>query len=159
MAFDTYLKIDGIKGESKDDKHKDEIDLHSHSWGVTNAGSMAIGGGGGTGKASVGDFHCTFQHCAASPKLLLACMTGDHIKSAVVTSRVQGGGQVEKVVIKLTDILVSSYQTGGGNNSDHIDQLSLNFSKIEWTYKEQKPDGSAGPSTMGNYDVKGNKKF
>jgi type VI secretion system secreted protein Hcp len=34
-AFDYFLKIDGIPGESTDSKHKDEIDVLSWSWGET----------------------------------------------------------------------------------------------------------------------------
>ena len=47
MAVDMFLKIDGIKGESQDKKHKDQIDLMSWSWGASNAGSHSTGGGGG----------------------------------------------------------------------------------------------------------------
>ena len=52
MAADYFLKIDGIKGESLDDKHKDEIDVLSFSWGVSQTGTLAYGGGGGEGKAT-----------------------------------------------------------------------------------------------------------
>ena len=35
-AVDYFLKFDGIKGESADVKHKDEIDVESWSWGETH---------------------------------------------------------------------------------------------------------------------------
>ena len=54
MAYDSFLKIEGIKGESLDSKHKDEIEVLSFSWGATQPG--AFGGGGGTGKVSAQDF-------------------------------------------------------------------------------------------------------
>lgn len=34
MAIDVYLQIDGIKGESTDDKHKDWIECLSVHWGI-----------------------------------------------------------------------------------------------------------------------------
>ena len=41
MARDFLLEMDGIKGESKDDKHKDTIEIESFSWGATNPGTYA----------------------------------------------------------------------------------------------------------------------
>ena len=60
MASDIFAKLGDIKGESLDSKHKDEIEVLSYSWGVTNAGSMAHGGGGGEGKATFQDL--SFVH-------------------------------------------------------------------------------------------------
>jgi type VI secretion system secreted protein Hcp len=55
MASDIFVKIGDNKGESLDDKHKDEIEVLSFSWGVANTGATATGGGGGTGKATFQD--------------------------------------------------------------------------------------------------------
>src|SRR5258708_26517065 len=79
---DMFLKIDGIEGESADDKHKGEIDLESWSWGETNSGSFSTGGGGGVGKVSMNDFHFTAQINNATPKLAQGFATGEHIKKA-----------------------------------------------------------------------------
>ena len=51
MAFDSFLKLDGIKGESVDSKHKDELEILSFSFGANNTGGGRAGGGGGEGKA------------------------------------------------------------------------------------------------------------
>ena len=45
-AVDYFIKFDGIKGESADAKHKDEIDVESWSWGETHAGTGPAGGAG-----------------------------------------------------------------------------------------------------------------
>lgn len=34
MALNMFLKIDGIKEESQDKTHKDEIDVLSWNWGL-----------------------------------------------------------------------------------------------------------------------------
>jgi len=47
-AGDYFLKIDGIQGKSRDDRHKDEIDIESFSWGETQSGTFAGGGGRGS---------------------------------------------------------------------------------------------------------------
>ena len=159
-AVDFFLKLDGVDGESTDDKHKNEIDVESWSWGETQAGTHAGGGGGGAGKVQMQDFHFVMKVNKATPKLMLACATGQHIKEAKLTCRKAGGGQQEYMVIKMADLLVSSYQTGGSAGSSVVptDQVSLNFSKIEFEYKEQKADGSLGAPVKAGYDLKANKK-
>ena len=84
---------------------------------------------------------------------------GQHIKIALLTCRKAGKEQQEFLKIKLDDFIVSSYQTGGSAGSAliPIDQISMNFSKIEYEYKEQKPDGTLGGTVKANYDVKANK--
>lgn len=95
----------------------------------------------------------------ASPKLMLACATGQHIKSGHLISRKAGGKQEEYLKVTFSDLLVSSYQTGGSGHSDIVptDQISLNFAKIEFEYKEQKADGSLGGTVKAGYDLKQNK--
>ena len=158
-AVDYFLKVDGIDGESTDDKHKNEIDVESWSWGETNAGTSRAGGGGGAGKVVMQDFHFVMKVNKATPKLMLACATGQHIKEAKLVCRKAGGDQQEYMSIKFSDLLVSSYQTGGSQGDViPIDQIGFNFSKIEFEYKPQKPDGSLDAAIKAGYDLKLNKK-
>ena len=155
-AVDYFLKIDGIKGESQDDKHKDEIQIESWSFGLTQTGSFGQGGGGGAGKASFQDVHFTCGTNASSPKLFIASATGQHIKSAILTCRKAGGKQEEFLIVTLSDILVSSYQTGGHGASGELpmDQFALNFAKIEYSYKVQDAKGGLGAAIKAGYDLK-----
>jgi len=158
-AVDYFLKIDGIEGESADHKHKGEIDIDSWSWGEHQSGTHGAGGGGGAGKVSMGDFHFVMRVNKASPKLMLACADGEHIKKAVLTCRKAGKEQQEFLKITMSDLLVSSFQTGGSGHSDVVpqEQISLNYSKIEFEYKEQKADGTLGGAVKAGWDVKANK--
>jgi type VI secretion system secreted protein Hcp len=160
-AVDYFLKIEGIEGESHDSKHKNEIDLESWSWGESQSGTHSGGGGGGAGKVHMQDFHFVMKINKASPKLMLACATGEHIKKATLTCRKAGKEQQEFLKIEFDDLLVSSYQTGGSGHGDIVptDQISLNYSKIHFEYKEQKPDGSLGGAVKAGYDLKANKKI
>jgi|SRR5215475_14372036 len=153
---DYFLKIEGIDGESHDHKHKGSIDVDSWSWGETQSGTHAAGGGGGAGKVSMQDFHFVMKVNKSSPKLMLACATGEHFKKAVLTCRKAGKEQQEFLKITLSDLLVSSFQTGGAQHSDVVptDQISLNYAKIELEYKEQKPDGTLGGTVKAGYDQK-----
>ncbi len=155
---DYFLKIDGIEGESTDSKHKDEIDIESWSWGETQSGSHAYGGGGGAGKVSMQDFNFTMRVNKASPKLLLATANGTHIKQALLTCRKAGKEQQEYLKIKFSDLLISAFQTGGSNGEVvPVDQISLNFAKIEYEYYPQKPDGTLGSKIPVWWSLKENK--
>jgi type VI secretion system secreted protein Hcp len=160
MAVDYFLKIDGIEGESHDSKHKNEIDLISWSWGASQTGTSSAGGGGGAGKVSMQDFNFQMKVNKATPKLILVCAGGDHIKKAVLTCRKAGTDQQEFLLYTFTDILVSSYVTGGASHGDEIpnEQVSLNYSKMEIEYKEQKPDGTLDGPVKSGWDLKLNKK-
>jgi type VI secretion system secreted protein Hcp len=156
-AVDFFLKIDGIPGEATDTKHSNEVDLISWSWGESNAGSHGSGGGGGAGKVAMQDFSFTMRVNKASPKLFLACASGQHIASALLTCRKAGKQQQEYLKISFTDLLVSSYQTGGSEGDVvPVDQIAFNFAKIELTYSPQKPDGSLGSPVIAYYNVETN---
>ena len=159
-AVDYFIKFDGIKGESADAKHKDEIDVESWSWGETHAG-RARGGGGGAGKVSMQDFQFVTRLNRASPGLMKACATGEHIKEATLSARKAGKGQQDYLTFKFHDVLISSFQTGGSESAsiNPTDQVSFNFQKVEMEYKPQKPDGSFGAAVHFKYDVKANKTF
>ena len=56
MATNIFAKIGDIKGESVDSKHKDEIEVLSFSWGVTNPADFKSPGGG-AGKPTFSDLN------------------------------------------------------------------------------------------------------
>jgi type VI secretion system secreted protein Hcp len=149
-----FLKLDGIEGDSIVLGHEREMHIESFSWGATQAGSHGAGGGGGTGKVQFQDFHFTKRVDKASPMLFLRCATGEHIKEAKLTVRKAGGSHQEYLVVKLTDVLVTSYQTGGSADVVPTDQVSLNFTKIEYRVSPVKEDGSLGDPVSVAYDLK-----
>lgn len=160
MAFDAFLKIDGIKGETNDAKHKEEIEVFSFSWGAAQTGGSSSGSGAGAGKVSMQDFHFVKKTDKASPNLLQYCCSGKHIKEVLFTVRKAGGDQVEFMKIKFTDVLISSYQTSGGSSAQEdvpSESISLNFTKVEYDYQEQGADGKAkGGPVKGSWNVKTN---
>jgi type VI secretion system secreted protein Hcp len=161
VAIDYFLRIDGVPGESVDAKHKGEIEIEAWSWGETNPRPPGgVGGGAGAGKVQVQDFNFTSKISKATPTLLLACASGKHFKSALLTARKAGKPQAEFLTFSLSDVLVSSYQTAGSEGEVvPMDSFALNFSKIQVEYKLQKADGSLGTSFKGGWDVKQSKSF
>jgi len=158
--FDAFLKIEGIEGESADHKHKGEIHIESFSWSEHQIGTASHGGGMGAGKVSMQDIHFTKKVDKSSPKLMLACADGEHIKKATLTCRKAGKDQQEFLKYTFSDVLVSSYSIGSSAGGDHLpmEQISMNYSKIELEYKEQTAAGTLGGTVKAGWDVKANKK-
>lgn len=161
MAFDIFMKIKGIEGESQDAKHKNEIDVLAWSWGVSQAGSFGAGGGGGAGKVNVQDLSFTKYIDKSSPDLMLHCCSGKHIPETILVCRKAGGDNpLEYLTIKLTDVLVTSVSTGGSGGEDRLtENVSLNFAKVNVDYKEQTAKGGVGATPKMGWDVKANQKL
>jgi type VI secretion system secreted protein Hcp len=158
MPFDAFLKIDGIEGESTDTAHPREIELLSYSFGVTQAGSVVGGSGGGAGKATFQDFHFVSRLQKSSPKLFLACATGQHIKFATMSVRSTEKRFPDFYKVQLTDVLVSSFEEGGsadGAENVPLEQISLNFAKIEIDYSVQDTKGVLGETVQVIVDIAG----
>jgi type VI secretion system secreted protein Hcp len=160
MAVDYFLKIKGIEGESKDDKHKDWIDVLSFSFGATQTGTFGAGGGGGAGKVNVHDINFTKPLDKSSPDLFLKCCTGEHYDEAVLECRKAGGSPLVYLKVTMNDLLVSSVQHGGASSSEiPTENISLNFAKIKMEYTEQTEKGQAGAQPKAHFDIKANKKL
>ncbi len=163
MAFDAFLKIDGIDGESTDDKHKDWIEVLSFSSGVsqTSTGSSSSGGARSAERCNHQDFSIVHTLDKASPKLALACCKGEHIPEVTVALCRATGDKQKYMEYKMTDVIVSSVRPGGsaqGGESLPLEEVSFNYSKIEWIYtatdhKTGKPAGDVKAS----WDLTANK--
>jgi type VI secretion system secreted protein Hcp len=156
VASDIFAKLGDIKGESIDDKHKDEIEVLSWSWGVTNAGTRA-GTGVAAGRASFSGFSFMHRLDKASPLLLKACATGQHLKDATITRRKAGQGQQEFLVIKMNDVIVTSVEDSDSEGGDAVESVSLAFAKVDVEYRPQKADGSLDAGIHFKYDLKTSK--
>jgi type VI secretion system secreted protein Hcp len=153
-----FLKLDGIAGESTDAKHKDEIELVSFSWGVTQSGGGGGGGGGGgAGKPQFQDFSFAMRVNKASPQLFLATASGKHLKEATLTVRSAGKTQLEYLKIKFTDVLLTSFNEGGGG--DEVQEtVAFDFARIAVEYTPQDVRGTPGAVVQAGWDLSKNTK-
>jgi type VI secretion system secreted protein Hcp len=160
VASDIFAKIGDIKGESLDDKHKDEIEILSWSWGLANHSAPApAGGGGGAGKASFHDLSFTHKIDKASPVLMQSCATGVHLKEATITHRKAGKGQQEFLVVKMNDVIITSVTNQDVNAGNAVETVTLAFAKVDLAYSPQKADGSFDAGIHFKYDIKASKGF
>ena len=160
MAGDMFLKLEGIKGESIDEaspSHKEEIDIIGWSFGVSNPASFALGQGGQQSKPTFSDFHISKYVDKASATLMNASATGKHFASGKITCRKAAGGndKLEYLVIKLTEVLVTSVQHSGSGSEQYVHEtVTLTCGVIELTYQgQQDADGTAAGNFDFTYDL------
>ena len=159
MSYAIFIKMDGIAGESTDAKHKGEIDVLSWSWGLTNHPSETVGKvGGAAGKSIPSNLIFSHRIDLASPSLIKACASSRYLREAVVTVQKSGPEPQQFLLVKLYDVLVKSVETGVDTLENSItENVAISFSRIEFVYKEQKPDGRPGSGSKVIWDVKNNK--
>ncbi len=156
---DFLLQLEGIKGESRDAKYPDQIEVESWSFGLSQTGSFGYGGGGGgSGKVQFQDLSFMTKMSCASPKLQMACVSGQHIPKAVLTCRKAGGQQMPFYTVTLTDVLVSGYTVKAEDEAARLplDYVTLNFAKIEVAYSQQGSTGGVGAAVKAGWDLNRN---
>jgi type VI secretion system secreted protein Hcp len=163
MAFDAFLKIDGVDGESTDDKHKDWIEILSFSSGVSQPGSGSRSSGGAASAERCDHQHFSIVHTIdkASPKLFVSCNKGTHIKDVKIELCRATGDKQKYMEYHMTDVLVASVRPGGssqGSEALPMEEVSFNYGSIEWVYtatdhQTGKPKGDV----KGKWDLVANK--
>jgi type VI secretion system secreted protein Hcp len=144
MAVDMFLKLDDVKGESTVSKHEGEIDVLAWGWGMSQAGTLHAGTGGGSGKVSVNDISITKYVDKASPRLIISCCNGSHFNEGVLTVRKAGGKEpVEYLKITMKPVLITNVSTGGSGGEDRItEHVTLNFAEFNVVYTPQAGEGT-----------------
>jgi type VI secretion system secreted protein Hcp len=143
MSTDSHLKFDGVEGESTHKDHKNEIEVLSWSWNVTQPPALA-GGGSGKGKAVPGDFSFVHLSDKASPVLAKYCASGKHFKDVKLTARKAGEGQQDFLVVTMKEVLITAVHPAGSSGGDIHEQVSCSYKDVEFAYKPQDDKGALG---------------
>jgi type VI secretion system secreted protein Hcp len=157
MAFDAYLKIDGVKGESKSKGFEDQIELLSFSWGASNPTTVGSGSGSGAGKVSISSFNLMKKTDAASGPIFQACCAGKHFPEATVTLRKSGGdAPIDYLVYKFSEVYVDKVQWSGSSGGDDLpmENVSFTFGKVQFTYTPQSATGGEEGPVVGGWDIR-----
>lgn len=147
MAMDMFLKMEPLKGESRDKESSKvgTIDILAWSWGMSNSGTAHMGTGAGAGKVNVQDLSLTKYIDSSSPSLQLACCNGKHFDEAIISVRKAGETPLVYLTIKMNEVMVTSVSTGGSGGEDRLtENISLNFAKVEVNYTPQDEKGKGG---------------
>jgi type VI secretion system secreted protein Hcp len=160
VASDIFLKVDGIKGESTDVNHKDEIEVLSWSWGVRQTLGSSAGSGASSGKPDTRELVVGKLVDKASPDLFRSCLTGKHIKDVELAQRRAGAGNTNFLTITLKDAIISSVDDFSGLEAARpTESILIAFAKVIYAYIPQKPNGQPDTPIVLKWDVKANKEF
>jgi type VI secretion system secreted protein Hcp len=156
MAWDAYLTVDGVSGESKRSGHEGQIEITSFQFGASNPSSVGTGGGGGTGTVSLSSFNITKKTDAASAELFQHCCTGQHFPTAKLTLYKSGGTALDYLVYDFEEVFVDHITWTGQEGGDNIphENVSFSFGKVSITYAEQNADGTRGGDHVGSWDLR-----
>lgn len=161
MAIDVYLQIDGTKGESQDDKHKDWLECETVHCGKSQPRSATSSTGSGHTAERAELEEITFSKAAdlASPILMQHCAMGKTIpKAKLEFMRADGLGMpIKYFEIELENVLIGSISPGIAAGTLLSEHVSLKFSKVKWKYSQQKIGGGLGGSTVGGWDLAANR--
>lgn len=159
MAFDAYLKLEGVEGEATRKGYEKQLFLESFSFGA-NQSATRVGTGAGAGKVQISDFNITKRTDKSTAKLFQACCEGKHFPKAVVSILKAGGtNPIDYLKYEFKELFVTSIQWSGASGGDDtpMESVAFAFSAVVVTYTEQKPDGSKGAAIVAGWDLKGAK--
>lgn len=160
MAVDMFLEVEKLAGESQDKTHKDQIQIIGWSWAVAQTGTSATGGGASAGKTEHNDLEVRKVVDRASPVLFEWCSAGQHIGFVNLTVRKAGGEALEYLIIRLEDVLITSFDIGGEPKDDQIQEtIRLNYARASITYTPQEASGAGGGKITGGWNLKENVPF
>ena len=131
MAFDAFIRIDGISRECNDDQHSDWIELLDYSLGVQQRVSAAAGNAGGAsaGRADFTELGFSKRTDLATPQLALACADGTHIDTITIDLCRAGKEKVRFMQYKLSNCLISGFSTAGDDGELPVDYVIVNFGR------------------------------
>lgn len=156
MAFDAFIKLPGVDGESIRKGFEKQIEILSFSLGASNPSTVGMGGGGGAGKASISSFNLMKKTDVTSPILFQKCCEGDHFDKVTVTLNKAGGkAAVDFLKYDFEKVYIDSIQWSGSSGGDDTptESVSLSFGKLTITYTAQNADGTKGATKVGQWDL------
>lgn len=161
MASDVYMQIEGIKGESKDERHKDWIEVSGVHWGIHQPRSATASTAGGHTAERVEMKEVAFHKLAdlSSPILAQTCAMGKTLPKVIFEfMRADGNGKpICYFRMELRNVLIGGVEPGiepGALLGEHV---SLKYSEMVWKYTQQMVGGGSGGSTVGGWDCAANK--
>lgn len=163
MAFDAFLKLDGLDGESVRAGFEKWIEIYSFSLGASNPTNIGTGGeGAGAGKVSISSFNLMKKTDSTSPNMFQKCCGGSHYpKGSVWLNKAGGDKSISYLKYEFTEVFVESIQWSGASGGDDTpaESVSLAFGSVNVTYTPQKADGTPGSAVIAGWSVKKNAKL
>jgi type VI secretion system secreted protein Hcp len=161
MAFDAFVKIEGIPGEALDEKYRDWIEITGYSFGThqSTSATASSAGGASSGRTTMTNFTFTKLLDKSSCKLMEASCAGEHLKEVRLVLNRAGSDKLKYFEIVLEEVIIADY-TQNASSGIPVEIVQLDYGRIKTTYTQQKRnDGSGGGNIAGGWDRISNKKY
>lgn len=161
MAFDAFIKIEGIPGEALDEKYRNWIEVSGYSFSTYQSTSATASSAGGAtaGRTTLSHFTFTKTLDKSSCKLMEASCAGEHLKEVTLVLSRAGTEKLKYYEIVLEEVIIADY-TQNAAAGIPVEIVQLNYGRIKTVYTQQKrSDGAGGGNIAGGWDRIGNKRY
>ncbi|MGY2185291.1 hypothetical protein D3C87_1027570 [compost metagenome] len=161
MAFDAFIKIEGIPGEALDEKYLNWIEVSGYSFSTYQSTSATASSAGGAtaGRTTLSHFTFTKTLDKSSCKLMEASCAGEHLKEVTLVLSRAGTDKLKYYEIVLEEVIIADY-TQNAAAGIPVEMVQLNYGRIKTVYTQQKrSDGAGGGNIAGGWDRISNKRY
>ncbi|KII28251.1 MULTISPECIES: Hcp family type VI secretion system effector [Pseudomonas] len=161
MAFDAFIKIEGIPGEALDEKYRNWIEVSGYSFSTYQSTSATASSAGGAtaGRTTLSHFTFTKSLDKSSCKLMEASCAGEHLKEVTLVLSRAGTDKLKYYEIVLEEVIIADY-TQNAAAGIPVEIVQLNYGRIKTVYTQQKrSDGAGGGNIAGGWDRISNKRY
>ncbi|MBV4520232.1 type VI secretion system tube protein Hcp [Pseudomonas sp. SWRI74] len=161
MAFDAFIKIEGIPGEALDEKYRNWIEVSGYSFSTYQSTSATASSAGGAtaGRTTLSHFTFTKTLDKSSCKLMEASCAGEHLKEVTLVLSRAGTDKLKYYEIVLEEVIIADY-TQNAAVGIPVEIVQLNYGRIKTVYIQQKrSDGAGGGNIAGGWDRISNKRY
>ena len=150
-----FIKFPAVKGESWSEEHEGQIPIVSFRMGTEHTSGAKSEGGKQRSKVTVSDLMFTAVASTASPQLFIRSTHNKPFPTVILTLSEKNGPEVwDYLTITMTDVIVSGYQLNMQNTySEPLEEVALNFRKIEFKYTGATKDNKPGSTSVTSYDA------
>lgn len=151
-ALPSYIKFDGVEGESQKDKHRGETDLISWDLHVRHVARGVEACASVRGCTLFDDIHIVNSLETSTPTLFGKLVSGDLIPTALISVTRNGESPAVFFTMLFTDVQLTDMDINSGGTLGLV-STAFSFSTITMTYREQKADGSFKTPITAFYDL------
>lgn len=162
MATNMYIKFEepAVAGSSTAGDHDKTIEIlsWSHGFDQPTSPTRSTAGAASVEQAHHSNLRFTKYLDAASTELMRACWSGQLFKKATISCYRSDGSKdnkpVEYLNVLMEHVLISNLSVSGGPGDLPVENVSLDYGTVQYTYKEQKQDdGHAGGNLPAKHDL------
>lgn len=147
MATNMYVKFEPeLKGESTDASHPEWLEILSWNHGFSQPTSpiRSSAGGGTVERANHQDLNFTKYVDSATDDILKKLWAGETLTKATLECFRSDGATdaapVKYLLIEMEKVIISNYSISGGPGDVPVENISLSYGKVTYTYNPQKED-------------------